>query len=268
VELRETLILSAVFNLTELCFHLKSSYFSCILYLCRQLQIYSTGMCMFFISLARFFANFWTDQYFNLPHQNTGKLCKWMTIIIAFLSTFSMVRVCNEGTISPRDRKCMDNGVKTVINIIIVPVSFLNLGSICELLHPKLKLCFQLFLNLKITRSNNTILPVTDAIELPTISNTIDSSIQKPVIMPDSSNLNVTFTTGLNTIILATLGAGLVVKATSVFGLPFYSSVILPWYSIIVTTFTSIYWMMANQELKEFACQVFCRTFRRQYQNN
>ena len=263
-------IFSAVFIMTEMCFHLESPYFSCVLYYCRQLQIYSTAMCIVFISLARFFANFWTDQYFDLPHQKIGKFCKWMTIVIAFLSTFAMAGVCNTGTAFPGDKKCTDNGVKMFINICIIPVSFLNLAIVLELLHPKLNSCFEFFKNFKITcpkMTNNTITPVTGTMELPTISQTIDSTIQHHIIISDTSNHNVTFTTGLITMMIATLGAGLVIKATIIYGLPIYASAILPCYGLINTTFISIYWMMANQELKEFAYRVFCRILRK-YQNN
>jgi hypothetical protein len=264
-------IFSAIIILTELCFHLESPYFSCVLYYCRQLQIYSTAMCIVFISLARFFANFWTNQYFDLPHQKIRKFCKWMPIVISVFSTFAMARVCNTGTTCPGDRKCMDNGVKMFINICIMPVSFLNLAIVLELLHPKLNSWFQFLKNFKITcpkMTNNTITPVTETMELPTISHTIDSTIQHHVVISDSSNHNVTFTTGLITMMIATMGAGLVIKATNIFGLPFYTSAILPCYGLINTTFISIYWMMANKELKEFAYRVFCKILRRMYQNN
>jgi hypothetical protein len=160
---------------------------------------------------------------------------------------------------------CMDNVAKMFIKIIIIPIAFLNLAIVFELLHPKLNACFQFFKNLRMTCPNNNVSPITEGIELQTISHAIDSTIQHNVI---SSNHNVTFTTGFNTIILATVGAGLVLKVTNLFELPFYTSAVLPCYALFQTTFISIYWVMANQELKEFACQVFRRIVRGRYQNN
>ena len=255
-------IFSAVFILTEICFHLESPYFSCFLFYSRQLQLYSTTLCIVFISFSRFFANFWTDHYFNLPHQKLGQFCKWMIIAIAILCTFSMANICNTGTSCPGDRMCMDTFVKMFIDICIIPVSFLNLAIIFELLLPKLNSCIQFLHSFRITvpnTTNNTISPATVAMELQTISHTIDSSIPHPVTSLNSSNHNVTFTTGLFTIILATAGAGLAIEVTNIFGLPFYTSALIPCYSLVITTFISIYWMMANQELKEFAYRVFRR---------
>ena len=257
-------IFSAFYILTELCFHLSSPQISCVLYYSRQLQLYSTTACIVLISAARFFANFWTDQYFNLPHQKIGQLCKWMTIAIAFFSTFGMACVCNEGTTCPGDRLCMDKVVKMVINICIIPVSFLNLAIIFDFLPAKQKSCFQFFTNFP----NNSILPATGHMELQTISHTIDFSIQNPVTSQNSSKHNVTFTTGLITMVLATAGAGLAIKLTNIFGLAFYTSALIPCYSLIITTFISIYWIMANQGLKDFTYQVLFRSMRGTHQND
>ena len=99
---------------------------------------------------------------------------------------------------------------------------------------------FQVFKNFKLSfpnNTNNTITPVT----VPTISHTIDSAIQHHVISSNSSDHNVTFTTGLITSILATLGAGLVIKVTNIYGLPFYTSALLQCYGLINTTLNYIY---------------------------
>ena len=63
---------------------------------------------------------------------------------------------------------------------------------------------------------------------------------------------NVTFTTGLITTLLASVGAGLVIHLANIFSIPLYKSAIVPIYSIILTTVVPAYWIWANNDLWSF----------------
>ena len=70
---------------------------------------------------------------------------------------------------------------------------------------------------------------------------------------------NVTFTTGLVTMILATVGVSSIIKLSDELGLSFSETNIGLVYSLLITTFISIYWLIANSELREFATRVTAR---------
>ena len=81
-----------------------------------------------------------------------------------------------------------------------------------------------------------------------------------------SSPHNVTFTTGLITLILVSFGAGITIKVTDQLG--FSAAGISRVYSFLITTFISVYWVMANQELREFISRVFYRVVQSRFPND
>ena len=257
-------IVCAFFILTEVIFHLDLPMVTCILFYCRQVQLYSTGTFINFISIARFFAHFWSDQYFNLPHRKIGKICLWTNVIISCLSTFVSALLCVEDSFCSTDTThlCVDNLFKMSIKACIIPVTIFNVAIILSRLH-KMP-CFQFLQKCNITLPgfvNNSIAPACVPIELPTISNNLESPSVPHVTIPNSSPHNVTFTTKLITIILATMGAGMMIEFTNFLGLPFNTSALVNCYSLIIPTFFSVYWFLANQEMREFASRVFSRVF-------
>ena len=245
-------------------------FLDCALYYSRVLQIIATGLCIVFISFARFFANFWTDTYFNLPHQNIGMLCMWITILISFLSTLIVALLCNGESVCPDDKMCMDKGTQSLVFICCIIVFFLIGAIIIDYLQENYS-CRQLLINLKrIFRCSfkNTIFPTTMSTEVPTISLTVDAAFSPPLTTNNPSPHNVTFSTGLITLIIAGVGAGLTIKVTNILGFSFYDSHIGPVYSVVLTTFISVYWVMANTELREFIRRVFATVVQSRYQNS
>ena len=139
-------------------------------------------MFIVFISVARFFANFWTDQYFNLSHKKIGIACLLVTILVSCSSIASVALACNEGSICPfgRMHTCMDDVLKMFINICIVPVNFLNGAIIMDLFQLKQILCLKFVQNFKLSLPNlcnNAVTPAPLPLELPTISNSIDQYV-------------------------------------------------------------------------------------------
>lgn len=83
-----------------------------------------------------------------------------------------------------------------------------------------------------------------------------------------SSPHNVTFTTGLITLILVSFGAGITITIKVTGQLGYSTAAISRVYSLLSTTFISVYWVMANQELREFISRVFFRVVQSRFPSN
>ena len=71
--------------------------FACLLYFMRTIQICCSGLYVVYISFARFFAHFWSDRYFALPHDSLGLASILTSIGISVLSSLVNGSKCYTG---------------------------------------------------------------------------------------------------------------------------------------------------------------------------
>ena len=246
-------LLSTIFLLFIDLDYIEKDIFSCTLYFLRIVQIYCSGTYIVYISFDRLFAHFWCDRYFSLPHSFLATFSIWSSIGVSLAVNIVNGWKCFQGRDSLIEKECFDGKTKTFVKFCIVPTSFFNLAIILSYIHRNRKFCMKKVRKLLIPKHfGSTVAPAPNNIEMEPV---------EEEVQPESSNLpdNVTFTTGLITMILATLGISALIKLSDGLGLSFSKTKIGLVYSLLNTTFISIYWLLANSELREYATRVTAR---------
>ena len=252
-------IISAVFILFIDVADVETDLFAYILYFLRQVQVYSATLYNFFISIARFFAHFWSNSYFNLPHRSLGIAAMLITVVVASITNASIGLMCFEGKDHLIQFKCLSGKTVFIVTIFLIPVAFLNFAIILSYIVKKRRFFLRSVQRFFMPNLSNSVAPAPAPVEMLTISGAVDdhnpnpTSNSVPTELPD----NVTFTTGLITMILTSVGAGIVLLISDALDLTSSKAKIGLVYSFLNTTFISIYWLLANSRLRSFTMNVF-----------
>ena len=257
-------VVSTVFILSTLSDVLDKA-FSLLLFNVRQWLLISILAALSYISFARVFSHFWMNNYLEIKHSLFGKISRFLIIFHA--SSYFVFRkvLCNSYGFSNEDDifdQCTANLATFVFSPPLLVVLFSNVLIISHNIFNTNNLSIKSLKNSNMILPlpfNNTIVSSPNCIELQTISSTI---YRKPIndAVPTHSH-NITFTTGLITIIL-NISIIIITTAIAAVYAPQEDNswlILNNMIDIIFTTLIPLYWILANEELTEFCIRFIKR---------
>ena len=177
----------------------------------------------------------------------------WMSIMVPIVCNIIFGFGClKEDYIIP-ETECLYAKTLTVIVIISIPVAFLNPTIILSYMNKNRVNCLNSIRVLVIPKiSSNSVAPAPITIEMLTLEQRSDITEQTA----NSADDNVTISSGLVTMILVSAGACGFIKVVKTLGISFTRITEVYSLGLLSTNFISIYWLLANEQLREFAMWV------------
>ena len=111
----------------------ESSPVICVIKHLRYIQIYSSTICLFLVSFARFFAHFWSEAYLTLNHSRLSSLSLGILLIFSLVPNILVVYSCESLNDWPKNRVCADAATQMLVEILIPPIYVLNVAILCSM---------------------------------------------------------------------------------------------------------------------------------------
>jgi hypothetical protein len=250
-------IISATFLLTHLVYQVNNHLFSCILQHLRQQQVIASILCFSFVSFAGFLAHFFPKLYSKMNHRWIEAFSCFCWVLLT-CAIYLLLRGFHCTNIDPCDFRnvCFISNSRTYfLSLLLLSSMFTGIVFMNIILDKHLRFLASCFVFPKTNPFHGPLQTHPECIEIPTIftteppsSHTLQSVSPKP---------QITFTTGVITIIFVTVSTGIFSTIFQYFSVPSSSSVQGYVFSLAMTTLVPGYWILANEDIRDFAIRLF-----------
>ena len=250
-------IISATFLLTHLVYHVNNPLFSCMLQHLRQQQLIATLLCILFVSFAGFLAHFFPKLYSKMHHRWIGAF-SFFGLVLLTCVIYLLLRGLHCTNIDPCDFEniCfISNSWTYFFSLLLLSSMFTGLVVMNTIIENYLGFLAAWCVFPKTHPFHGPLQTNTEIIEIPTIFTSEPPTSYS--IQPVSPMPQVTFTTGVITIIFVTVSAGIFSMVFQYFSIPISSAVQGYVLSLAMTTLVPGYWILANEDIRDFAIRLF-----------